>query len=32
NRPYILTNCKTGEGIDALVDMIEKDFLFTHAK
>ncbi|WNN45490.1 MULTISPECIES: urease accessory protein UreG [Winslowiella] len=31
-RPYILTNCKTGEGIDALVDMIEKDFLFTHAK
>ncbi|STS85064.1 urease accessory protein UreG [Klebsiella pneumoniae] len=24
NRPYILTNCKTGEGIDALVDMIEK--------
>lgn len=32
NRPYILTNSKTGEGIDALVDMIEKDFLFTHAK
>lgn len=31
-RPYILTNCKTGEGVDALVDMIEKDFLFTHAK
>ncbi|MEI7100419.1 urease accessory protein UreG, partial [Klebsiella pneumoniae] len=27
-----LTNCKTGEGIDSLVDMIEKDFLFTHAK
>ncbi len=26
NRPYILTNCKTGEGIDALVDMIEKRF------
>ncbi|WP_431223450.1 urease accessory protein UreG [Serratia sp. L9] len=31
-RPYILTNCKTGEGVEALVDMIEKDFLFTHAK
>ncbi|WP_431295580.1 urease accessory protein UreG [Rahnella sp. PAMC 25559] len=31
-RPYIFTNCKTGEGIDALVDMIENDFLFTHAK
>ncbi|OMQ23821.1 urease accessory protein UreG [Serratia oryzae] len=31
-RPYILTNCKTGEGVDALVDMIEKDFLFTHSK
>jgi urease accessory protein len=31
-RPYILTNCKTGEGIEALVDMIEKDFLFTHSK
>ena len=32
NRPYVLTNCKTGEGIDALVDMIEKEFLFTHTK
>ncbi|WON76275.1 urease accessory protein UreG [Serratia sp. UGAL515B_01] len=31
-RPYILTNCKTGEGVDTLVDMIEKDFLFTHSK
>ncbi|MFC0226898.1 urease accessory protein UreG [Serratia aquatilis] len=31
-RPYILTNCKTGEGVDALVDMIEKDFLFTYSK
>ncbi|AYL52518.1 urease accessory protein UreG [Citrobacter freundii] len=28
NRPYILTNCKTGEGIEQLVDMIERDFLF----
>ncbi|MGV7092328.1 urease accessory protein UreG [Siccibacter turicensis] len=31
-RPYILTNCKTGQGVDELVDLIEKDFLFTHAK
>lgn len=30
-RPYILANCKTGEGIDELVDMIMRDFLFTHA-
>ncbi|MBP8541229.1 MULTISPECIES: urease accessory protein UreG [Citrobacter] len=30
NRPYILTNCKTGEGIEQLVDMIERDFLFGH--
>lgn len=30
NRPYILTNCKTGEGIEQLVDMIEHDFLFGH--
>lgn len=31
-RPYILTNCKTGEGVNALVDMIEKDFLFMHSR
>ncbi|POT58599.1 urease accessory protein UreG [Citrobacter amalonaticus] len=31
NRPYILTNCKTGEGIEQLVDMIERNFLFGHA-
>ncbi len=30
-RPYILTNCKTGEGIAALVDTIMRDFLFTRA-
>lgn len=30
NRPYILTNCKTGEGIEQLVDMIKRDFLFGH--
>ena len=30
NRPYILTNCKTGHGIEALVDMIEHMFLFAH--
>ncbi|EOY2721634.1 urease accessory protein UreG [Citrobacter freundii] len=30
NRPYILTNCKSGEGIEQLVDMIERDFLFGH--
>ncbi|AZD86934.1 urease accessory protein UreG [Pseudomonas chlororaphis subsp. piscium] len=29
SRPYILTNCKTGEGIESLVDMIERDFLFA---
>jgi len=29
-RPYILTNCKTGQGIEALVDMIEHMFLFAH--
>ncbi len=27
-RPYILTNCKTGEGIASLVEMIMHDFLF----
>ena len=30
NRPYILTNCKTGQGIEELVDMIEHMFLFAH--
>lgn len=28
-RPYILTNCKTGQGIEELVDMIEHMFLFA---
>jgi len=32
NRPYILTNCKTGHGIEELVDMIMRDFLFTHVE
>ncbi|NSL63932.1 urease accessory protein UreG [Yersinia pestis] len=32
NRPYILTNCKTGQGIEELVDMIMRDFLFTHVQ
>jgi urease accessory protein len=32
NRPYILTNCKTGQGIEELVDMIMRDFLFTHVE
>lgn len=30
DRPYVMTNCKTGEGIEQLVDMIESDFLFGH--
>lgn len=30
--PYVLTNCKTGDGIDLLVDMIEKEFLFANSK
>ena len=29
SRPYILTNCKTGQGIEELVDMIEHMFLFA---
>ena len=32
SRPYILTNCKTGQGIEELVDMIEHMFLFAHKK
>lgn len=31
DRPYILTNCKTGLGICALVDLIVERFLFTHS-
>ena len=27
-KPFLFTNCKTGEGIPALVELIEKDFLF----
>lgn len=27
-KPFLFTNCKTGEGIPALVELIEKEFLF----
>ncbi|ARD38490.1 urease accessory protein UreG [Edwardsiella ictaluri] len=30
--PYVMTNCKTGEGVEELVDMIMRDFLFTHSE
>ena len=30
DKPYIFTNCKTGDGIDALVDLIMKNVLFEH--
>lgn len=30
NRPYVMTNCKTGEGVVELVDMIMDKFLFTY--
>ena len=32
NRPYVMTNCKTGEGVVELVDMIMDKFLFTHRR
>ncbi|ACR69234.1 urease accessory protein UreG [Edwardsiella ictaluri] len=32
DRPYVMTNCKTGEGVEELVDMIMRDFLFTHSE
>jgi len=28
SKPFLFTNCKTGEGIAALVELIEKEFLF----
>ena len=28
NRPVLLTNCRKGEGIEAVVDLIERDVLF----
>ncbi len=28
NKPYVMTNCKTGAGIEHLVDIIEGNFLF----
>ncbi|EEH8382861.1 urease accessory protein UreG [Salmonella enterica subsp. enterica serovar Montevideo] len=30
DRPYVMTNCKTGDGVKDLVNMIMRDFLFTH--
>jgi len=31
DKPFLFTNCKTGEGIDALVDVIRRDLLFDPA-
>ncbi|SFN05214.1 urease accessory protein [Izhakiella capsodis] len=31
-RPWVLTNCKTGEGIDELLALIMHNFLFTHTE
>ena len=28
NRPVLLTNCRKGEGIEAVVDLIEREVLF----
>jgi urease accessory protein len=28
DKPFVFTNCKTGEGISELVDLIRKDLLF----
>ena len=28
NKPFLFTNCKTGEGIPELVELIEREFLF----
>lgn len=28
DKPFVFTNCKTGEGIDHLVSLIEREFLF----
>lgn len=30
DKPYLFTNCKTGQGIDALVDLIMRNVLFEH--
>lgn len=30
DRPYVLTNCKTGEGIDDLLELILRNFLFIY--
>ena len=28
SKPFLFTNCKTGEGIAELVDLIKREFLF----
>jgi urease accessory protein len=28
SKPFLFTNCKTGDGIPAVVELIEKEFLF----
>ncbi|MDP2355406.1 MAG: urease accessory protein UreG [Beijerinckiaceae bacterium] len=28
DKPFVFTNCKTGEGISALIELIEREFLF----
>jgi urease accessory protein len=28
SKPFLFTNCKTGEGVPALVDLIVQDLLF----
>jgi urease accessory protein len=28
NRPVLLTNCRRGEGIDTVVDLLEREVLF----
>ena len=28
DKPYLFTNCKTGEGIPELVELIRRDLLF----
>jgi urease accessory protein len=28
SKPFLFTNCKTGEGISELVALIEREFLF----
>ena len=30
DKPFVFTNCKTGEGVDQLVDLIRENVLFDH--